>query len=570
MPEPYPVALTLGFLLAAALVAGLIASSIRLPRVTAYLLVGLLLGASVLPEAYQWLQQDDIEIFHPIGELAMAMVLFAMGSEFTLYHFRRILPRVTRLSLGELSATIVLVACGLLFVGETWEVAVLLGVLALATAPATTVLVLKESQSDGPVTDFTVAMVAINNLVCVILFEVLLFGIEYAEGRSALPVYGAVGNLFRDLVLSTLLGVAAGVVISYACGLLGQNRWFIMLVAISTLLLGICGTFHYPYLLTFLAMGVTVANTSSHVVQIREELNRFTGLLCVVFFVIHGAELNLQALLAAGVVGSTYIAMRSAGKYLGVFAAASLAKEGKGVRNWLGSALLSQAGAAIALSAIAIQRDPPLGKHLMNIILGTVVFFEIVGPLLIRNAVLRAGEIPFKQAIYHTTTTAWEELQHLIDNVRTAFGRKQAEEVARDTTVFNIMRKDVRSVRSSASFKEVVDFIEHSHDNTFPVVNDERVLTGVIRYSDLSDTLFDPGIANLVKADDLAVPAWVVLYPDQPLVEACHELDHTLDDCIPVVTREEPHKLVGLIKRSEALRWMFELRTRAAEDEVPL
>ena len=163
------------------------------------------------------------------------------------------------------------------------------------------------------------------------------------------------------------------------------------------------------------------------------------------------------------------------------------------VRRWLGVTLVSQAGAAIALSAIAAQRDPELGRYLQTIILGTVPFFEIVGPILIRQAVLRASEVPLAYAIPHTGADLLEQLRIVWNRAVLALGfdpwRRRSNA---DLTVQQIMRKNIHPLMDSFTFDEVLAFIEHSRDNTYPVVNANREVVGVIRYRELSQALVGP------------------------------------------------------------------------------
>ncbi|MGE3805741.1 MAG: cation:proton antiporter, partial [Gemmataceae bacterium] len=307
--------LALGLLLASALLGGQLAQMIRLPRVTAYLFVGLLLG----PQTLNAITARDLVYLDPVGKLAMALVLFNVGCHFTLVVLRRLMRRGLQLSGGELGLTLTLVTGGLLLLGQPWQLALLLGAIALATAPATTILVFKENHSEGPVTELATFLVVINNLMSVVVFEVLLLGIHFMGGALAQPFHIELWHLVRDLIGSIGLGLVAGLVVSYGCGLLAKPRWFVLLVAVATLLLGAAEALHVPYLLTFLAMGITVANLSDQEKEISAELDHFTGLLCVVFFVIHGAELNWRLLFEAGdqgllLLAPAYLVLRSLGK----------------------------------------------------------------------------------------------------------------------------------------------------------------------------------------------------------------------------------------------------------------
>ena len=565
-PFDWNVGLTLALLLVAALLAGGLAGKLRLPKVTAYLLVGVALGPALL----DCIKAKHVPFFEPLTKLAISLVLFNLGCHFPLAQARRIFRRVMRLSLGELGATFLLVTAGLLLLGESWQAALLLGALALATAPATTILVLKETESEGPVTEYTNALVALNNLASIVLFELLFLAIYFAGGHLDVPVTVKLLQLFRDLAGSVLLGVGGGLIVSYSYTLVSASRRLVLLVAVIVLLLAVCELQGMPYLLTFLAMGVTVANSSDQTRQVLAELDRLTGLLCVVFFVTHGAELQPAKLGDVPLVAVGYVVFRFAGKYLGIRLAARFGGDDPAVRRWLGATLVAQAGAAIALSAIAAHETEPLrGQlpgtlhliclHVQTVILGTVVIFELIGPILIRQAVIRAGEVPLAQAIHHSTTDWLAPLRTLWNRLLVAAGRAPWKDRSADEmTVKELMRTNVKTVPQEATFDEVVAVIEHSRDNVYPVVGPGDELLGVIRYRDLSTALFDPELGSLVRATDITTPVGRALYPDDAVARACEVFSSTKDDCIPVVTQEEPHRLLGVVRRRDVLRMLIQ------------
>jgi Kef-type K+ transport system membrane component KefB/predicted transcriptional regulator len=560
----WPTVLTLGILLSAALAGGYLAQFLRLPRVTAYLLVGLLFAPAtlqVMPSAVQGfmprIDEQHLAQMEPLEQLAMALVLFTIGSHFPLTRFRKILRRVFWLSAGEIGFTFVLVGGGLILLplGISWQSSILFASLAIATAPATTILVLKENESEGPVTEFATALVAINNLMAVVLFEVFYRGIHYSQFGSETGIGAELGEFAAVLFGSVALGLIGGVVTSFACGLLSPRRWLVLLVGMSTLLLGICELWNVPYLLTFLAMGATVANSSDHAQKMVAELDRFTGLLCVVFFVIHGAAMDVGALQTAGWIGVAYIALRLIGKYFGVFFTADAHLDGHDVKYWLGATMFAQAGAAIALSSIAADELGEMGVQIRNVILGTVIVFEIGGPILTRIGLLQSGEVPLGHAIRHTSTTVLGELRSIINRLASAVGMDPFS--GRDVSqlkVEDIMRKNIKPIPASASFDEVVEFLEHSHDNNLPVVDNQLQVKGVLRYENLRHSLFDPDLGSLVRAEDLAVPAFQILYPDDSVEHAWHLFHRSNIDSMMVVTREQPQVFVGLVRRRELFR----------------
>jgi Kef-type K+ transport system membrane component KefB len=588
-PDWY-LALTVGLLLGAALLAGQLARLLHLPSVTAYLLVGLAVGPHTpLLNLAEWvaaqfgysvslagyhISSEHLAYLEPVGKFAIALVLFNIGCRFPLSTFRRVVKRLLPISLGELATTMVLVTGGMWLLGtlrtETgldWQTALLFGALALATAPATTVLVLKESRSEGPLTEFTIGLVALNNLASIVVFE-LLFVVVHAMRGAETSIGVEYLDLTRDLVAAAFFGMLAGLAVSFFCGIVPSTRWLVLLTAVIAPLMAACELLQVPYLLTFLTMGITVASTSDLADEVCDTLDRLTGLLCVVFFVIHGAEMDLAKLWGAGAVGVAYIALRCTGKYIGVFFMANAHRDGPLVKRWLGSTLQSQAGAAIALAAIAAERDPALGQQLQHIILGTVVFFEIVGPILVRTAVLRAGEVPVAMAIFHTTSSPIEQLRGMAFRIKQSLGINPLNgSSAEQLDVSRVTSRNVKPLLANAHFDQVLDHMEHSHDNTYPVVTDANILIGVIRYPDVRDVVFDPSLKALVTAEDMAVPAKKVLKQSDTLGEAWRLLKDGRDDCIPVVTPEPPHHYVGVVRRRGLLRILSHDVSREPADD---
>lgn len=577
--------LVLGLLLLAALAAGRIAGVLHLPRVTAYLFVGILLGAPLMDRlASQAPDQalhpgiafaaapDHADPFEPLTKLAISLVLFNLGCQFPLARARKIFRRVVRLSAGEMTATFVLVFAGVMLVGQSWQGALLLAALALATAPATTILVLKETEAEGPLTEYTNSLVALNNLVAIVVFEVLFLALDFlgggllADSGSAFRLIGVeLGSLAYDLAGSAVIGIAGGLLISLSYTMVPAGRRLVLLLAVLILELSICEMAGMPYLLTFLALGATVANTSDQTRPILAELDALTAVFCVVFFVAHGSELDVSKLGEAKLIGAAYVACRFAGKYFGARYAARKGHEKPEIQRWLGATLTAQAGAAIALSAIAVARTQAAGGELYEtcrqvqlVILGTVVVFEIVGPILIRQAVLRSGEMPLAQVIHRPTATLFDQLRTVSNRLLLAIGRNPYKGRSVDElTIGALMRQNPVAIPQTATFAELVDRIEHSRENVYFVVAESGELVGLVRYRELSSVLFDPALGSLVRAADVMTPASRVLFPEDPAAKAFDIFELSKDDCLPIVTAEEPHQLVGALRRRDVLRLLI-------------
>jgi CBS domain-containing protein len=191
-----------------------------------------------------------------------------------------------------------------------------------------------------------------------------------------------------------------------------------------------------------------------------------------------------------------------------------------------------------------------------------VVVFEILGPLLIRQAVVRAGEVPLVHAIHHPGINPLDQLRTISNRLLATCGldpwpgRSQTE-----LRVAEIMRKNVTSLPQSATFNQVISLLEHSRDNTLPVVDEVGALVGVIRYRELSHALFDSTLGPLVRAADLATSVGPVLHPDEPVARASALFAASKDDCIPVIAPEAPYLLVGIVRRRDVFRLLIRKRT---------
>ena len=554
--------LSLGLLLAAGIIGGLIAARVRAPEVTLYIIMGLLLG----PSLAGWIPIKHLHALEPVLQLALATVLFDIGTRFPLHTIQRILRPALALSFGEISATFVLVFFGLWAAGESWNAALMLGGLAISTAPATTIVVLRQYDSDGPITGYTYILVALNNLAAIVAFEVLFLvvghlrangAVELVAGGQAPGIALQLGRLAIHFAVAAVVGVVGGLLISFLAERFKSTDRMVLVFTVLAIVLGLCESLEIPYLLAFLAMGITVANTSSLARGIVAGLEPVTELLYLVFFVVAGAELDVRAMLAAGSLGVVYIAMRLLGKYFGVRMMAQIRREPRSVRRWLGATLIAQAGAAIGLVAMIKKRDPELGTHLQSIIVGTVVFFELVGPVLAGLAVLRSGEVPMAHFVRPQSAGWSQALRRVLTQIRLALGRDPwPEKSIASLTVADLMRRNPQSIPLGADFQQVLNFVEHSRQHTYPVVDEAGELAGVIAYDTIRSTLFHQDEVRLIRAADLTEPVQLALHPGQPVDEALRLLERDAHDVIPVVAPGDHPRLVGLIERRDVVRFV--------------
>jgi len=385
--------LSVGLILLLALMAGHIVKVARVPEVTGYILAGIALG----PSGLHFLSHDNVQALAVFSEVALGMILFSIGSVFELSRFRATGRSVLLLTLTEASLAALCVAVATLVVSGSWPLALLLGVISVETAAASTLMVLRECRASGPFSDTLVGVVGINNVLCLLGFSVVTAGIDFVAAASE-PA-GAFASLYTSgfyllwqLFGSVALGYLVGLVLAAWASKVVEHGEILMLLAGAILLcVGIAQAIDASPLIASLVVGATIANLTSRTQKLFDSLSRTDPPLYAIFFVIAGAELDLGLVQTLGALGGGYIAARAAGKVAGAALAARWLGLPAAIQQNLGVALLSQAGLAIGLALVIQRRYPEHGPVLGAVVLGAVVVFELIGPVSARFAVLRGA-----------------------------------------------------------------------------------------------------------------------------------------------------------------------------------
>jgi Kef-type K+ transport system membrane component KefB len=384
----------LGAILLVALLAGHVVKFVRVPEVTGYLLAGVLLG----PAGAGLVSHEVLESLQVFSEVALGLILFAIGAVFELSRFRRIGRGIAILTAAESLLTATLVTAGLLFAGQPLTVALLLGVIAMETAAASTLMVMRESNADGPLTESLGGVIALNNIFCLTGFLVLTTGLDLAReiattGVTWTGLYQTLYPLVWQMIGSVALGFVVGVLLAaWAAKVVEHGEMLILLVGAILLATGLAQVLELSPLLATLAVGATMVNLSGESRRLFEALSQTDPPLYAIFFVIAGADLNLTLLPSLGLIGLVYVAGRTAGKLGGTLLGARRAGLPRVVGRNIGLAALSQAGLAIGLLLTVNRRFPELAPVVTTVVLAAVTVFELVGPISTRFALSRAGE----------------------------------------------------------------------------------------------------------------------------------------------------------------------------------
>ena len=407
-----------------ALFAGLIMTrvfkklNLKFPDVTAFLIAGVLVGPFALGAlGVPGLGFDSMEALNRVSAfstVALGFIAFDIGNEFRLGQLKQTGRTATVIGVVQAVLAMLLVDAaliGLHFIlgGDALPlpVAVTLGAIASATAPAATLMVVRQYKAKGPLTDLLLPIVALDDAVGLVVFAVSL-GVAEAMQGGALNAVSVIVNPLLEIVCSLALGAAMGALLTALEKLFFSNKnrlsltiaFVVMTIALSSVQLDLGGGVKIAFssLLVCMMLGTMFCNLSEYSVDIMNRSEQWTAPLYAVFFVISGAQLDLGVFRYPAVllIGAVYILVRCAGKYLGALAGAVAMKCDGKVRRYLGVTLFPQAGVALGMVITAQALGEASGAMIRNIILFSVLVYELVGPLLTKQALMAAGEVQTK------------------------------------------------------------------------------------------------------------------------------------------------------------------------------
>ena len=389
--------------LAIAMAIGLVltrfAKLLGMPNVTAYLVAGL-----IARYLMQFIGSTELENLDIITSVALGFIAFSIGSSFKFKHIRHIGKSIVIITIFQAVATVVLVDAALLVltIFDKIEVsqAVCLGAIATATAPAATLMVVRQYKARGTVTDTLLPVVAFDDAIGLVIFAISLAVAKAFANPDVTPTIMDVLILpLLEIVLSLGIGSILGFILAYATKIFASrgNRISLCIVAVFAGV-GLCTAIpnmHLSDLLTCMAIGAIYVNLNKESGQVFDLMDRWTTPLFMVFFIISGAELDLSLIPIVGLVGIVYLASRSTGKYFGAYLGAQVVKADDNVKKYLGLTLLPQAGVAIGM-ATKVANTPELSEYssvVVTVTLCATLVYELLGPLIAKWALVKSGEI---------------------------------------------------------------------------------------------------------------------------------------------------------------------------------
>ncbi len=433
-------------LIAIALFAGLLMTRLfvkfRLPDVTAYLVAGILIGPSVLGRlgvpCLGFNTPEQVDSLSMISDVALGFIAFAIGHEFRLSALKQTGKQAT--IIGILQAVVATICVDIALVALHFimpdllpmPVAITLGAIAAATAPAATLMVVRQYKAKGPVTDVLLPVVALDDAVGLVIFAVS-FGIAQSMKNGTTHIAALIIEPLMEVILSIVFGGLVGM------GLTWLERFFhshrnrnalivgsvVLTVAVSQLKIPIGPfTFGFSSLLVCMMLGTIFCNFCPLSEDLMLQADRWSGPAITLFFVLSGAALDFSVFadLSVVLIGVVYILFRSMGKILGAQWSSSLAKSPETVRKWLGITLLPQAGVALGMCSTAYRvLGGAEGSLIRNIVLFSVLIYELVGPSLTKWALTKAGDIQAKSP--DMLTRRQRRLQEITKPVPPAFDK---------------------------------------------------------------------------------------------------------------------------------------------------
>ena len=386
------VLLTIGIAMAAGLLVSRLARLVKLPNVTAFLVAGLVIG----PCVGRIITEEQAASMNVISEAALGFIAYAIGGEFKLSYLKKIGKAPLTITFFQGMTTALCVDVGLIVLGVPVPEALLLGAIALATAPAATLMVVRQYKANGPVTQMLLPVVAMDDALGLMVFSIsssvaaaLLGGEMTVQSMLVAPLAEIVGSL--------ALGSALGFVLGY-CSRFFASRGNKLALSIALVLagVGLCDMWGLSSLLVCMMIGAVMVNISQQHEVLMEQCDRFTPPLFLLFYVLSGAQLDLTVLPVVGLTGICYLLLRSIGKWCGTMLGALCVHADENIRKYLGLTLLPQAGVAIGMSQLVSIKFPALASQINTIVLAGVLVFELVGPIVTKLALTKAGEITAK------------------------------------------------------------------------------------------------------------------------------------------------------------------------------
>jgi Kef-type K+ transport system membrane component KefB len=500
---------------------------IHIPQVVGCIIVGIILG-----DVLKVITPERIDKLRPFTMFALGVIGFMIGSELRGDVFKKYGRQFFTILFSQGIGAFLLVAVGasimMWFVtGNLYisiAVGLVLGAIASATAPATTVNVLWEYKTRGPLTAAILAIVALDDALALLLYRGAATGAKALMGTGHSSVFTAMGVLFGEIVGAIILGFLAGVLLYFLLKFVrAEDKILEFALASLLLVVGVSMILGIDPILPAMVLGITVANLMPRQSQGMFKLvKKFSPPIYISFFVLAGAHMEFGRLgFWMVIMIVVYTLFRAAGKMAGSWFGARYSGAPPVVRKYLGICLLPQAGIAIGLAILAGQQfNAELGKIIIMVVMTATFLMEILGPMLVKVGVKKAGEVGM--------------------NVT-------EEDLIKTYTVKDVMDTEPTSIAQDLPLHQILEVFSTSDSVYYPVVDAQSRIIGIITIPDIKEMFANQDVAGWLLACDVAEPVLDKTTPNKPLEEAMERMRRYDLENMPVVAGDDSNELVGVL-----------------------
>jgi len=522
------VLLLAGVIMMLGLFGGKLFQKLKVPQVVGYIIVGFLMGKSVLGA----IDDFTIEAFTPIINIALGLIGFRIGGELKIELFRKYGRSIYTILFSEGLFAFFLVALLVTLITKKLYLGIILGAIASATAPAATTDVLWEYKTRGPLTSTLFAVIALDDALALIIYG---FASVFAKSMLVKADFTFLHSVFvplLDLAKTCLLGAACGFGLSRLLRYVkDKERIFAFSIAVIIFTVGLSTLFKLDFILSVMVLGSVFANVSAQTSrEVFKAIESFSLPIYVLFFVFVGARLQIDLFLNGGItlLVAAYLIGRTAGKMAGASFGGLISKAKKTVTKYFGFCLFSQAGVAIGLAMIVYHNFSMLGPEgkeigllVINIIAATTFIVQLIGPSSVKFAVTKADEV-------------WRNVTE--------------DDVIEASKVGDFMQRDFSLIREDTTLDRVMETIKERESYHFPVVDKQGGLVGLISLGSLRNVFREAHLDKVILARDVALPVGRLLCKDQPLKEAFDIFNRREIEYLPVIKGEGKKTIVGIVE----------------------
>lgn len=395
LSEETEILMILSIILFAGFIMTRLTNTLNLPKVSGYILAGILIG----PCCLNYIPENIIGHMGFVSDLALAFIAFGVGKFFKKEVLLRTGRKIIIITFFEaMTAGVMVTMFVKLVFGLEWEFSLVLGAIATATAPASTMMTINQYKAKGEFVDTLLQIVALDDVVCLLAFSIVA---AIASGQAS----GGVSA--DDIIIPLILNILA-ILFGFFCGYFlsrlliptrSKDNRLILVIAMLLGISGICAAVNISPLLSCMVFGAAYINLTEDKKLFRQ-INNFTPPIMSIFFIVSGMNLDLYALKTVGVIGVSYFAVRIIGKYAGTYVSCLFTRTSREIRNYMGLALIPQAGVAIGLAFLGQRLLPKeTGSLMLAIILSSSVLYEMIGPICAKLALVLSGSIPSEQLL---------------------------------------------------------------------------------------------------------------------------------------------------------------------------